>query len=183
MTSRTAALRYARALFDVAVKEEVDLQEVERQLTSFNDLFTHHDTLRRVLINPAVPAPRKRATVAELLKRMEVSQVVRKLMMLLAERDRLMLLPDLLDGYRQRLLDHQHIVRAEVTTAAPLAAQRTEAIGRSLASATGRQVTLATRVDPSIIGGIVTRIGSTVYDGSITGQLARMKKKLAEVRG
>jgi F-type H+-transporting ATPase subunit delta len=180
MTSRTAALRYARALFDVAVKEGVDLQVVEQELTAFADLFTHHDTLRKVLLNPAVPAPRKRATVAALLERMKVSQVVGKLMMLLAERDRLMLVPDLVDGYRERLLAHRHIVRAEVTTAAPLAADRTEAIGRSLAAATGRQVTLATRVDSSIIGGIVTRIGSTVYDGSITGQLARMKQRLEQ---
>jgi F-type H+-transporting ATPase subunit delta len=180
MTSRTAALRYARALFDVAVKEAVDLQVVEQELTAFADLFTHHDTLRKVLLNPAVPAPRKRATVAALLERMKVSQVVGKLMMLLAERDRLMLVPDLVDGYRERLLAHRHIVRAEVTTAAPLAADRTEAIGRSLAAATGRQVTLATRVDSSIIGGIVTRIGSTVYDGSITGQLARMKQRLEQ---
>jgi|SRR5580704_17198275 F-type H+-transporting ATPase subunit delta len=178
MTSRTAALRYARALFDVAVKEAADLQEVEQDLTAFAELFSRHDTLRKVLLNPAVPAPRKRATVAELLERMKVSPVVGKLMTLLAERDRLMLVPELLDAYRQRLLDHRHIVRAEVTTAAALPADRTEAIGQSLAAATGRQVMLATRVDPSIIGGMVTRIGSTVYDGSLIGQLARMKKKL-----
>ena len=68
--------------------------------------------------------------------------MVEKLLMLLAERDRLVLLPDLLAAYRDRLLDHQHVVRAEVTTAAPLAPDRANAIERSLAQVTGRTVTV-----------------------------------------
>jgi F-type H+-transporting ATPase subunit delta len=71
-------------------------------------------------------------------------------------------------------------VRAEVTTAVPLAAGRTEAIARGLAQLTGRTVTLATRVDPAILGGVVARIGSTVYDGSVTTQLQKMKQRLIE---
>lgn len=178
MTSRTAALRYARALFDVALKEQAGLSEIEQQLASFVDLLTQHETLGKVLLNPAVPAPRKRATVVELLKHLHGSPVLGKLLVLLAERDRLVILPEVLAAYRQRLLDHQNVVHAEITTATPLSADRTQAIERDLAKATGRRVTLAALVDPSIIGGIVTRIGSTVYDGSITGQLQRMKERL-----
>jgi F-type H+-transporting ATPase subunit delta len=106
--------------------------------------------------------------------------VLAKLIALLAERDRLVLLPDLLASYRERLLDHQNVVRAEVTTAVPLAADRTQAIERALARVTGRTVTLATKVDPAIIGGVVARIGSTVYDGSVTTQLLKMKHRLTE---
>ena len=178
MTTRTAALRYARALFDVAVKEDVNLEEIERQLTSLADLFTQHETLQKVLLNPAVPAPRKRAAVVELMRYANVTSVVSKLLVLLAERDRLVLLPELVAAYRQRMLDHQHVVRAEVTTATPLSADRTAAIERQLKQATGRQVSLETRVDPSIIGGVVTRVGSTVYDGSLTRQLQKMKERL-----
>ena len=180
MTSRTAALRYARALFDVAVKEQANLSAIEEQLTSFVDLFRGSPrTLAKVLLNPAVPAVRKRATVVELLKRAQMSPVLEKLLLLLAERDRLVILPEVLAaGHRQRLLDHQNVVRAEITTATPLSADRTQAIERDLAKATGRHVRLAALVDPSIIGGIVTRIGSTVYDGSITGQLRKMKERL-----
>ena len=178
MTSRTAALRYARALFDVAVKEQADLQRIELDLAEFNGLLTGNPTLAKVLLNPAVPVPRKRAAVVELVARANVTSPVGKLLVLLAERDRLMLLPDLLEAYRQRLLDHRNVVRAEVTTAAPLEAGRAQAIEDSLAKATGRTVTLSTRVDPALIGGLVARLGSTVYDGSLTGQLAKMKQRL-----
>jgi F-type H+-transporting ATPase subunit delta len=71
-------------------------------------------------------------------------------------------------------------VRARVTTAVPLAPEQAEALGRRLTEVTGRQVTLQTAVDPSIIGGVVTEVDSTVYDGSVTRQLARMRQKLVE---
>jgi len=96
------------------------------------------------------------------------------------ERDRLVLLPDLLDAYRERLLDHQKVVRAQVTTATALAPDRAKAIEQKLAQVTGRTVTLDTKIDPTIIGGVVARIGSTVYDGSITRQLEKMKQRLVE---
>jgi F-type H+-transporting ATPase subunit delta len=86
----------------------------------------------------------------------------------------------MLDAYRERLLDHQHVVRAEVTTAAPLPADRAQAVERALAQATGRTVRLGMRVDPSIIGGVVARVGDTIYDGSVTTQLRKMKKRLVE---
>jgi F-type H+-transporting ATPase subunit delta len=181
MTNKTAATRYARALLDVAVKEKGDLQLIESQLAEFVDLFKKYPTLEKVMLNPAVPVPRKRAAMADLLRATNLTPVLTKLIALLADRDRLVLLPDLLAAYRDRLLDHLHVVRAEVTTAVALPAERAKAVEQSLARLTGRTVTLATRVDPSIIGGVVARIGSTVYDGSVTRQLQRMKEKLEAV--
>jgi F-type H+-transporting ATPase subunit delta len=180
MTNKTAATRYARALLDVAVKEKGDLPQIEQELAAFVDLFTQHPALEKVLVNPAIPVQRKQATVTELVGRLRTSSMVAKLLALLAARDRLVLLPDLLTAYRERLLDYQNVVRAEVTTAVPLAPDRTQAIERGLAELTGRTVALATKVNPSIIGGVVARIGSTVYDGSITTQLAKMKQRLVE---
>src|SRR5918912_530345 len=86
---------------------------------------------------------------------------------------------DLLDVYRERLMEHQQVVRAEVTTAAPLSADRATQLQKKLADITGRKVDMTTTVDPAIIGGVVTRIGSTVYDGSIATQLAKLKEKMA----
>ena len=184
MTHRTAATRYARALLDVALKEQADLSRIESQLAEFVALLAQHHDLEKALLNPAVPAPRKRAAVVELMSKGRVVPTLGKLLILLAERDRLVLLPDVLHMYRERLLTVQNVVHAEVTTALPLAPDRTQAIEQSLARATGRTVRLSTRVDPAIVGGIVTRIGSTVYDGSITNHLRRMKQRLlSEVRG
>ncbi len=183
MTSRAAAIRYARALFDVALKEG-DVQQAGRDLDSFAALVTSHPQLERVLSNPAIPAPRKRALVDELLQKAgAVSLPVGKLLQLLADRDRLVLLPDLAAAYRKRLMEHAKVVHAEVITAVGLPADRVAALQQGLASATGRQVQLESRVDPSIIGGAITRVGSTVYDGSVTRQLERMKEALTQGAG
>ncbi|MGE5243891.1 MAG: ATP synthase F1 subunit delta [Betaproteobacteria bacterium] len=179
MTNRTAANRYARALLDVAVAEKTDVQRVEAQLAEFGDLFRQYPALEKVLLNPAVPVPRKRAAVADIAARGGMLPVVAKLLVLLAERDRLVLLPDLVVAYRERLLDHLKVVRAEVTTAVPLGEDRSLAVERSLAALTGRTVTLASKVDPAIIGGVVAQIGSTIYDGSVARQLEKIRERLA----
>ena len=153
MTSRSAAIRYARALFDVAVKEQGDLALIEEQLAAFSDLFKQHPTFARVMLNPV--------------------------MRMTGDAERA-LLPDLLASYRERVLDYRHVVRAEVTTTEPLAAQQTDAIGRRLKEVTGRTVTVVQRVDPAILGGVVTRIGSMVYDGSIARQLEKIRSRLVE---
>jgi len=180
MTNRTAAMRYARALLDVAVNEKADLDQIERDLDSVAALFTQYPALAHALLNPVVPVQRKRAAVAELTADAGLTPMVKKLVGLLADRDRLVLVPDLLSAYRDRLLAYRNVVRAEITTTAPLAADRARAVEASLARATGRTVTLTASVDPSIVGGVVARIGSTVYDGSVRGQLRKIRERLGE---
>jgi F-type H+-transporting ATPase subunit delta len=178
MISRSSAVRYARALLDVALQESI-ADQAERDLASFADLLARHEDLRTAATHPAVPAARKRSLVGALASRLQLSVPVTKLLVLLADRDRLALVPELLERYRERLLEHRNVVRAEVTTAETLTADREAAIGERLTRATGRQVMLTTRVDPSIIGGAVARIGSVVYDGSLAAQLTRMRERLA----
>jgi len=180
MTKKTAAARYARALLEMAVQESGDLQQIQDQLAGFVELLKQYPALEKVLFNPAVPVPRKRAAVAELTTRVQTTPMVTRLLALLADRDRLVLLPDLLESYRDRLLAHRHVVRAEVTTTVPLAADRAKAIEHSLAEVTGQTVMLETKVDAGILGGVVARIGSIVYDGSVTRQLEKMKQRLAD---
>ena len=178
MTNKTAATRYARALLDVAIKERADLDQVERDLDGVAALFTQYPALAKALINPIVPVSRKRAAVAEITASAGLTPMVTKLIGLLADRDRLVLVPDLLTAYRDRLLDHRNVVRAAITTTAPLAADRAKAVEASLSRVTGRTVSLTASVDPSIVGGVVTRIGSTVYDGSISRQLQKIRARL-----
>jgi F-type H+-transporting ATPase subunit delta len=179
VSARGSAARYARALLEVGVKEK-HAERMEQELASVNDLLMGHADLWRVLTNPAIPIAAKRGMIQDLVRRAAPSRPVGKLLQLLADRDRLMLLPDVLAVYRERLMDYQQVVRAEVTTAVALPDDRAERLKERLAHMTGRQVTVTTRVDPSIIGGVVTRIGSTVYDGSVATQLKRMRDRLLE---
>jgi len=179
MTSRAAGTRYARALFDVARKENRDVEQVGRELEAFARLVAGNEELSRVLSNPAIPMVRKRAVVEALLARSgAVSPVLSKLLLMLADRDRLAILPDVAVGYRTRIMQHLNVVRAEVVTATPLPSDRVAALHAGLARATGRTVQLESRVDPSLIGGAVTRVGSTVYDGSVATQLQKLKQEL-----
>jgi F-type H+-transporting ATPase subunit delta len=109
-----------------------------------------------------------------------VTPPLAKLIVILAEKDRLTLLPGIARTYVDRVMDHLKIVRGEVTTAIPLAPEALRGLEQGLAKATGRKVVLEARVDPAIIGGVVTRLGSTVYDGSVTTQLLKMKQSLIE---
>ena len=177
MTTRTSATRYARALLDVLLKEST-AEQGARDLATVSALLQQFPELQRAFNNPAIPAARKRALVQELLPKLSLSAPVGKLLLMLAERDRLTLLPDLMTVYQERLEELQQIVRAEVTTAEPLSAEHLATLQRRLASATGRTVKVSTKVDPSIIGGVKAQIGGTVYDGSIATQLEAVRQKL-----
>ncbi len=178
MTSRSSGTRYARALFDVARKEG-DLQQAGQDLASFTELVSRHEALAKIFSNPAIPTPKKKALVEGLLAHAgRVSPIVAKLLVLLAERDRLTLLPGIVIAYQNRLMDDAKVVRAEIVTAVGLPADRVAALQQGLAQAAGRQVQLESRVDPSIIGGAIARVGSTVYDGSVTRQLEKLKEAL-----
>ena len=181
MSARSSAGRYARALFDVTVNEHADLDAVQADLAGFAAMVAGHEALHRALLNPAVPASKKRAVVESLVQQSPgFSPILSKLLLLLAERDRLSLLPDLAVAFDERLMDARHVVRAELTTAVELPADRLAALKEGLARATGREVLIESRVDPELVGGAVARIGSTIYDGSVTTQLEKLKQSLLE---
>ena len=180
MTRHAAATRYARALFDVALRE-ANVEAVGTELKEFAGLIQSHEALAGVFANPAVPASRKAALVQAVLARVgPISAPLSKLIMLLADRDRLVLLHDLDYAYQARLLDHQKVVRGSVTTAVALDERTLRVLEQGLARATGRKVLLESRVDAAIIGGVIARLGSTIYDGSVTTQLNRMKDALIQ---
>jgi len=179
MSMRASAARYARALLDVANKES-DPERAEQELAAFVDLVRTNPDLERTLANPVVSAADKRAIVQQILERLKPTTPVGKLVLLLASRGRLALLPDLLDVYRERLMEYRNVLSAEVTTAAPLSPERAELLQQRLANATGRTITMTTKVDASIIGGVVTRIGGTVYDGSVATRLAKVRDRLEQ---
>jgi F-type H+-transporting ATPase subunit delta len=181
VSARVAAARYARALFDIAIKESSP-EQVERELATTTELLKGHPELQKVLTTPGVPAAVKGRVLQVLSDRAGFSAPVRKLLLLLAERDRLTLLPDLFEVFQEQLMERNRVVRAEITTAVPLPADGAAKLEQRLSEATRRRVTISAKVDPSLIGGVVARIGSTVYDGSVATQLTKLRDRLAEQR-
>ena len=139
-----------------------------------------HDELRRVLETPAIPAHVKKEILTSILKTSGgYSDEVSRLALMLAERDRLGLMGQIQSLYAERLLEDKKIVPAEVVTASPLSDENRAALTKALGAATGSEVRLTERVDPAIVGGVIARVGSLVFDGSVTRQLERLKQKLA----
>ena len=179
MSVRTSATRYAKALLDVAVKES-DPAQIERDLATIVRAMTAQPELHQVMTSPRTPQAARVNIVNAISERAQVQRPVARLLTMLADRRRLELLPDLLAVYRERLLAHGNVVQGSVTSVTPLAPEALRALEASLSGVTGKQVQLDPAVDPAIIGGVVTRLGGTVYDGSIRTQLAKMRQQLVE---
>ncbi|MEZ5291314.1 MAG: ATP synthase F1 subunit delta [Vicinamibacterales bacterium] len=175
MSARTSATRYAKALLDVASDQATD---IERGLTALNGLVRDHADLRQALLSPSVSASGKRGIVTAVAERLSIATPGVRLLQLLAERDRLGLLDDLLGAYRKLLLERQQVVEAEVRSATALSPDAMRAVEDRLAAITGKRVAVNAVVDPDLLGGVVASVGGTVYDGSVRTQLEKLKKQL-----
>ena len=178
MSNRTSAARYARALFDVALEGQADIAQVDRDLAAVVTAVAENPDLGQVIANPRVPETARRQIIGEVAARLGVTAPAAKLLGLLADRNRLSLLPDVAAVYREHLLAHQNVVEATVTSAQPLSPDAAAAVQAGLAEATGKRVEMKVSLDPSLLGGVVARVGSTVYDGSVRTQLKKMRDQL-----
>lgn len=178
MSVRSAARRYAAVLFEV-VQAKGDLAKVEGELNAFVALIDGHAELKTVLAHPAISALKKRDLVENVLNASgDLSGEVRRLLLMLAERDRLGSVKDVAAAYTERLMVHRKVMNAQIVTASALPDAQRTALARALSAATDSDVRLQESVDPSIMGGIVARVGSVVYDASLTRQLEKMRQQL-----
>ncbi len=177
------AFRYARALADVvaAPGSGIDEQTVHEEIGRFERVLSESAALRTVLESPAVSAQAKRAVVARLAGELPVSSLVRRFLCVLVDHRRGTLVGDVRQAFEEVMDERLGISRAEVISARPLDAPQQQEIVTGLARLTGRQARARFRVEESLIGGVVARIGSTVYDGSIRGQLDAIQQRLAGV--
>jgi F-type H+-transporting ATPase subunit delta len=180
MSLRTSANRYAKALFDVANTENAELSKIGKDLSEVTELITENTELREAAQRAGIPDSARIAVMEQIADRLGVTTQVKKLLVALTQGRKLELLKDLTEAYHERLLAQQNIVRAEVTSAVPLTAEKTKALAESLSNVTGKKVELSVSVDPELLGGVVARIGSTVYDGSVKTQLQRLRQELVE---
>jgi F-type H+-transporting ATPase subunit delta len=171
-----ASNRYAKALMETLypAKAEAGLQ----QLRSFAALLKERPDGRRLLQNPALVGDRRKRLMTEVSKALSLDRNVSNFINILTDRNRLPLLDEIIVEY-ERLLDQRlGIVRARVTAARTLDAAQREALAASLAEVTGKQVRMEVDVDPSLIGGVIAQVGSTIYDGSVRQQLQAFKSRL-----
>jgi len=180
MSLRTSANRYAKALFDVALTEQADLAKIDQDLAGFSDLLAGNRELMLAAEQTGVPDAARIGIIERIADQLGLAGPLKKILVMLTADRKLVLVKHLSESYRERLLAHQNVVRGDLTSATPLAPEKAKAIEDSLSTVTGKKVHLTQHVDPSLIGGVVARIGSTVYDGSVKTQLAQLRHELSE---
>jgi F-type H+-transporting ATPase subunit delta len=180
MISTAIVARYASALADVVTGPAgVDAAQATGQLRAFAAVLAGSAELRNALGSPAVSPARKRAVVGRLADQLAVVKVVRNFLQVLSDHRRLDGLTQMIDRFEILLDERLGFIRADLRTACDLDEKQKAALADELSSLTGKKVRPRFAVEPELIGGVVARIGSTVYDGSVRGQLDALARRLA----
>jgi F-type H+-transporting ATPase subunit delta len=179
--SLAVSSRYARALADAAFAEgaTVDPDTVLAELRSFLKALESSRPLRDVLASPAVAFAAKRAVIDKLSAQMDLAAITRNFLLVICRHGRLGLLAAVAEAFQAVIDQRRGIAPAEVTIAVEPDAEQRAKFQEAVAAITGKKPRVDYRVDPAILGGAVLRIGSSVYDGSVAGQLRRIGAKLA----
>jgi F-type H+-transporting ATPase subunit delta len=181
MTHSALATRYANALADVVTTGAPGLnaETVASELHSFEAVLRASAELREVLTSPAVPPGRKRVVVGKIVDRLMLARITRNFLFVLIDHRRILLLSEIIHSFEIVSDERLGFARADVTSARELAEHQRKLLSLQLERITGKRIRARYSVDDALIGGVVARIGSTVYDGSVRGQLDSLGKRLS----
>jgi F-type H+-transporting ATPase subunit delta len=175
----TVARRYARAMLEVSIKQR-KFSTVLEELENLSALLDSTPLLRTLFANPAISSDAKLRVLKELSAKARYQELTFNFLKTLIHRDRLNLLDQVIVSAEEQFLEKQGIMVVEVTTAQRLSQEEENRLVEKLQGFTGKKVQLENRVDPSLIGGVITRIGTTLYDGSVQAQLEQLRAKIQE---
>ncbi len=172
--------RYARAFADVVMERKLDAGRVRSELRSLTEVVLQNSELRRVWEAPALPAAQKRAVLDALAKRAGVSPMVRNFLAVLIDHERIPLLEQIVGQVETELDRRLNLAQAEVTSARELHPEEKRVLEAEVERLTGKKVRARYHRDPGLLGGAVIKVGSTIYDGSVLGQLNKIREHLVE---
>lgn len=178
MSLQTIARRYASALADVAIERKEE-REIQQEIDQWSSMIEANTQLKEVFANPTIGYDEKRKVLEELITRTRVRPTTASFLRVLLRNQRLSQLRDVAERFSQVLDERAGVVSADVTTAKPISEDLKNTVRETLAAATGRQVRVSFNTDETIIGGMVARIGSTIFDGSVQSRLDRLAEELA----
>lgn len=177
MTTSALAKRYARAILELA-QEQNQVERVGKELAEFAAMWQESSELRDLFANPKFGADVRKQTLVELTTRAALSPTAKNSVLYLADRNRISALPDIARAYEELAERAAGTMRAEVTSAAPLPDTYYAQLQKALEQATGRKISIEKKTDPSLIAGVVTRVGDQVFDGSVRTRLSELKEAL-----
>jgi len=172
--------RYATALFELA-REEGKLEEVESQLSDFQEMLDNSDDLRRLAHSPAFSMDQQAKAMRVIADAAGTSGLTKNFLELLVEKRRLSEISGIIGAFRTLAARHRGEVEADVVTAVPLGDEQKDALKQALRDFAGQDVSMNIRVDPSILGGLIVTVGSRMIDNSLRTKLNRLRHAMKEV--
>lgn len=179
MKNRKLASRYARALLD-AVPDPGQAETIDEFLAALAAAMDSSRELRDQLLDPAVPRSSRKKAMRLIAESQGMPRIVHNFLFTVVDHGRTADLPMIAEVYRELRQQSAGILSATMTTAVPLTDNLRERAREALRKRTGRSVELSFEVEPSLIGGAVTRVGSTLYDGSVRTQLVRLRRRMTQ---
>jgi len=173
LSLQTIARRYATALADVTTDRREE-KEVQNELDQWAGMMESNPQLKEVFANPTIVYDHKRKVLEDLIARTRPRETTSSFLRVLLKNQRLAQLRDIADRYIQVLDERSGVLAGSVTTARPIPEELKKTLHETLSAATGHTVRLSFETDEKIIGGMVARIGSTVFDGSVESHLERL---------
>jgi len=174
---KSASLQYANALADVAL-EQGAAEPVLKQLNDFGSTYAESAELRNFFTSPAVTREDKHAVIGKIITRMRASKILRNFLFIIADRQRMHVLPEIVTAFQEVIQRRQGIAEAEISSAAELSAAQKKEFQKTLERLTGKRVEPKYSLDPTLLGGAVVRIGDTIYDGSLRNRLNGLRARL-----
>ena len=174
------AERYANALFELA-QDTNSLPAVEGDLDRFAALIAESADLKRLVRSPVFSSEEQERAVAALLEKDAIGGLVANFIKVAATNRRLFIVPDVIVAFKHMAAKQRGEVAAEVTSAEPLSDRHLDELKAALKASLGKDITLATHVDPSLIGGLIVKVGSRMIDGSLKTKLNSLKLAMKEV--
>lgn len=174
MSTNAIAKRYAKALVQIG-SEAGSVDGFNGELSRFSTLLTDNRELSAVFANPAYGIEEKKEILKDTVAKLAVSPMISNLLMLLLERGRISVLPQIAQSYAGYADELSGVIRPTLSSGLPLDAAQVDEIKSALEKSTGKKVELKVVVDPALIGGVVTQIGDKVFDGSVRTQLANIQ--------
>jgi F-type H+-transporting ATPase subunit delta len=171
--------RYARALAEIVTGRKLDAHTIDGELADFAAAWDESRDLRNVFLDPSFAAAKKVQILDRLVPRLGLSRVVRNFLAVLINHDRMEGFAEILSQYRGEIRTRLGIAQVEFTTARVLDEEERRAVVERVGALAGAEVEATFYQDPSLMGGALLRIGSTVYDGTVRGRLEQLKEKLA----
>ena len=172
------ALQYAHALADVVLADKLDTKAIDQQLQDFQSTWTDSRQLREVFQNPSIQLETKLKVLDAMVPRIGMMKQVRNFVALLLQNDRIHAVEPIVDNYREEINRRLRISEAEITSVRELNAEERSKIEAKAAALAGLEIRAIYKQDASLLGGVVLRIGDTVYDGSVRGRLEELREKM-----